>query len=271
MVLGVRWNRPTHRAPWYLFAAGQLCAGVGDVLFTLQDAAAEGSTPGLADVLYLASYPLFALGLFLLARSRTPGRDVAGILDAGIVTAGLALLSWTFLMRPLAADESLSPAGRAVSLAYPLADVLLLGMLARLLTGAGARNRSYQLLTVGLVLVLLADAAYAVITTISTYDGGPTDAGFILSYTAWGAAALHPGMRAVDRAAPPAPSLLTFRRFSLLGLTTLIAPGVLVGQGLTAPSAIDWPGIGAGALVLFVLILARVWNLVARSRTRRSG
>jgi diguanylate cyclase (GGDEF)-like protein len=69
-------------------------------------------------------------------------------------------------------------------------------------------------------------------------------------------------MRAVTDAVPVDPTRFTFRRFALLGATTLVAPGVLAEQGLTAPTAVDWAGVTTGALVLFVLILARVWTLV---------
>ncbi|MGZ4604160.1 MAG: GGDEF domain-containing protein, partial [Kineosporiaceae bacterium] len=271
IMAGVGLYRPARRAPWYLFAAAQACSFAGDVLWTVYaDVLHMDPFPSLADVLYLGSYPLSTAGLFLLIRGRTSGRDVAGLLDASIIASGLGLLSWTFLMRPVAADDTLSPLGQAVSLAYPLADVLLIAMLARLVTTPGARTRSYQLLTLALLLVLAADVAYAVLAAVSTYDGGLTDAGYLLSYAAWGAAALHPSMRAVSEVAPSVPTRFTFRRFALLGLTTLIVPGVLLEEGLTDPTSIDWPGITAGALVLFVLILARIWNLVRRVQDQAS-
>jgi diguanylate cyclase (GGDEF)-like protein len=271
IMVGVRIHRPARRAPWYLFAAAQACSGCGDVLWTVYAEILHlDPFPSTADVLYLASYPLFTLGLFLLIRGRTSGRDVAGLLDASIIASGLGLLSWTFLMQPIAADDALSPVETLVSLAYPVADVLLIAMLARLITTPGARTRSYQLLTLGLLLVLGADVAYAVLNALSSYDGGLPDAGYMLSYACWGAAALHPTMRAVSEVAPSAPPRFTFRRFALLGLTTLIVPGVLIEEGVTAPGSIDWRGVSAGALVLFVLILARIWNLVRRVQDQAS-
>jgi diguanylate cyclase (GGDEF)-like protein len=271
IVVGVRLHRPARCAPWYLFAAAQACFGAGDLIWTLYaEVLHDDPFPSFADVLHLVAYPLFTLGLFLLIRGRISGRDVAGLLDASIIASGLGLLSWTFLMRPIAADDTLSPVALGVSLAYPLADVVLIAMLARLATTPGARTRSYQLLTVGLFLLLGADVAYAVLTTISTFDGGVTDAVYMLSYAACGAAALHPTMRAVSEVAPSTPPRFTFRRFALLGLTTLIVPGLLLEEGVTAPASVDWRGITAGALVLFLLILARIWNLVRRVQDQAS-
>jgi len=115
VVLGVRLHRPARPAPWLLFAGAQLCSGAGDVLWSVyEDVLHDDPFPSLADVLYLASYPLFTAGLFLLARRRAAERDIGGLLDAGIVAAGLGLLSWTVLMRPIAADDTLSLTGQLV-------------------------------------------------------------------------------------------------------------------------------------------------------------
>ena len=61
-----------------------------------------GRRPGLPGGL-----PLTVAGLLLLIRRRNPGRDWAGLVDAMIVTIGLALLSWVFLIAPYANDATL--------------------------------------------------------------------------------------------------------------------------------------------------------------------
>jgi diguanylate cyclase (GGDEF)-like protein len=135
-------------------------------------------------------------------------------------------------------------------------------MLARLVTSPGARTASFRLLTVALLALLVADVAYAVLTSFSSYEGGAVDALWILSYAAWGAAALHPSMRAISDTVAVDPTHFTLRRFMLLGTTTLVAPAVLAEEGFTNPAEVDWRGVTTGALVLYVLILARVWTLV---------
>ena len=76
LLVGVRRNRPASRAPWYLFIAGQACYTVADVAWNIVDAR-YGSvpTPSVIDLFYLAFYPLVALGLWLLVRSRTGPRS----------------------------------------------------------------------------------------------------------------------------------------------------------------------------------------------------
>jgi diguanylate cyclase (GGDEF)-like protein len=220
--------------------------------------------PSIADGLYLIAYPVIAAALFVLIRGRTSRRDRAGLLDASIVSTGLALLAWAFIMRPLAADTELTGLEKLVLIAYPAGDVLLIAMVARLLTTPGARTASYRLLIAALMLTLAADIPYAYVTTTGVYDGGLMDAGWLLSYVAFGSTALHPSMRSLSETAPDRPTRLTGRRLGLLTATSLLAPTMLVHQGLTDPRHIDWQAASAGGITLFLLVLARMSGLVAQ-------
>ena len=120
-LLGVSRNRPDRRLPWILMAAGQASFVAGDLLWNYFEAIGEEPFPSFADVLYLGGYPFIALGLFLLIRRRLGDGDRGGILDAAILTTGAAVLSWTFLMRPVVADTELDLLSMAISLAYPIA------------------------------------------------------------------------------------------------------------------------------------------------------
>ncbi len=81
------------------------------------------------------------------------------LLDALIVTVGLGLLSWIFLIGP----NVRAPGGMLVRLtaaAYPLGDVLLLAMLAHLWSAGGLRNAAGRLLAIGTLGTLVADSVY---------------------------------------------------------------------------------------------------------------
>jgi hypothetical protein len=109
IVVGVRMHKPAARLPWYLIALGQAFFVAGDVL-AYNYKAFFGTTlpfPSAADPLYLAVYPLTVAGLLLLIRHRNAGRDWASLVDSLIVTIGLALLSWVFLIAPYAHDTTL--------------------------------------------------------------------------------------------------------------------------------------------------------------------
>src|SRR3984957_2339179 len=128
--VGVRTHKPAARLAWYLIAAGQAFFVAGDVL-SYNYKALFGTAlpfPSVADPLYLAVYPLTVAGLLLLIRSRNAGRDWASLIDSLIVTIGLALLSWVFLIAPYAHDTALHLGTKLVSVSYPLGDILMLGV-----------------------------------------------------------------------------------------------------------------------------------------------
>src|ERR671915_2059111 len=261
---GVRLHGLVRRGMWYGLAGGLAVFVAGDVLYSVYVYALHLEPfPSPADALYLASYPILAAALLVMIRSRTGGRDRAGLIDAMIITTGLGLLSWTFLMRPIASDPSLTVGSRLISLAYPLADVLLLAVLARLFTSPGARSTSYRLLAAAVLLQLGADIVYAGLAVTGAYSGGLIDLGWMASYLCWGAAALHPSVRSLSEVAPARGVRVTRARLLVLAPAALIAPGLLLLQG-SRGLTIDWVPLGVGSVVLFLLVVARMSELVAQ-------
>nr|WP_240943209.1 bifunctional diguanylate cyclase/phosphodiesterase [Planosporangium thailandense] len=263
ILVGVRRHRPARRRIWYCIAAGQALWVLGDVTFDFYDYVLHRSPfPSLADVFYLAGYPVLMAGLFILVRGRTAGRDRAGLIDAAVIATGLGLVCWAFFMRPIVQDDSLSPVTAVISLAYPVMDVVMIAMIARLFTGPGARTPSYRFLMAGAVLLTGSDIFFSALNAFFTYDGGATDAGFLLSYLLWGAAALHPSMRSLSEPATDHVARLSRVRLALLAAASLLAPCLLLIQGLHDPRHVDWVASGVGAVVLFLLVLVRMSGLV---------
>ena len=264
ILAGVRLHRPERRAMWYWFAAGQIVWVVGDVIYEYYMFVLELEPyPSIADAFYLSAYPLLVVGLLGLVRGRG-ARNLAGLVDAAVVAVGLGRVFWVLVLRPIAADTTVSTAERLISTAYPAADALLLAILARVFTSATRRTASTRLLGVAAALMLIADVIYSLITLYGGDPDGPLlDAGWLMSYVAWAAAALHPSMRATgDDAARAAPSMRT-RRLVLLATSSLLGPLMLFLPGIG-----DDPGnraaIAIGAVVLFLLVVLRMGGFVGQ-------
>jgi len=261
VVLYGAWRyRPERRVPWILMAAGQGLFVAGDLLWNWYELIGEDPFPSLADMLYLAGYPLIALGLFLLIRRRLGDGDRGGLLDAAILTMGAALLSWTFLMQQQVAVTDVDVLSEAVSLAYPVADLILIGVAMGLLTTPGARTPSFLLLATSLASLLVADQIYAVQTLDGAYAaGGPLDSLYLVSYVLFGAAGLHPSMR---RLTDPHPVSVTWLGpIRLLGLAVAMVTGpFLVALGPGQAAGLVPVAIGTG--ILSLLVLARLGGLV---------
>jgi diguanylate cyclase (GGDEF)-like protein/PAS domain S-box-containing protein len=266
ILVGVRRHRPDAVLPWYLLAAARVLYVAGDAVFyTNLLVFHDPRFPSLADVCYLAQYPLFAAGLLLLIRRRSPGRDRASLLDAFIIAIGFGLLSWIFLLDPYLAAVGLSLATKATSVAYPLADLLVLAVAVRLTVGTGARPAAFYLLAGGLVTLLGTDTAYVLAQLDGTYQpGSPLDTGWMLACLALGAAALHPSMQTLSAPTQQQHAARLSRpRLAALAGAALMAPAALVLQDLQ-DQPIDVPVIAGAAVLLFLLTLTRLASLAGQ-------
>jgi diguanylate cyclase (GGDEF)-like protein/PAS domain S-box-containing protein len=262
MFVGIRTRRPTARWAWYVLALGQVLFVGGDVLAYNYQALFGEALPStsVADVCYLSCYPVTGLGLLALIRQRNPGRDWASLIDAAVVTIGLALLSWTFLIAPLAHNGALPLGTKLVAIAYPLSDILILGIAVRLVVGSGRRSAAYYMVIGALTVVLVADSAYGWSLLHGVLGIGTLlNAGWIAAHLLFGAAALHPSMTTVSQAAEPR-LRLTRGRILTIAVAALIAPAVIVVDAAGSSSS-DTVIAGAVAIVLFALVIVRMIGL----------
>ncbi|MFJ6214912.1 GGDEF domain-containing protein [Streptomyces sp. NPDC092296] len=269
VVVGVRVHRPAVRTPWYLLATGQLLLTCGDLGYRIcVDVLHRAPVPSPAEVCYLGAYPMLAAAVHLLTRRRGPGGDRGALLDGALLTSGLALLAWIYLIEPATADHPDGLLPRLLSPACPLADLVVLALVLRLLGRPGPRPTALRLLTASLVLLLLADAALAALTTAGRAVPRPLELGGPAAALLWTAAALHPSMRTLAGAPPGPEAALTRRRLTLLTGAALLAPAVLFAEGASGRCRIDWLAVSIGSAVLFLLVLTRVSYLTAQVQGR---
>ena len=272
IIHAVRLHRPPRAVMWHWFAGGQLMSVLGDLIFEYYKTVLHQQPyPSIADVFYLASYPMLILGLLLLVRQSRGRGGAAGLIDAAIVATGLGLVFWVFVLHPVAAGSAASALERVISTTYPAVDVLLLAILARLFTDSGTRTPSTRLLGLAAALLLAADTTFSLVTLYTDGDGGhATDALFLLSYVLWAAAALHPSMAVPSPGPPPVRNAVVHRaRLSAFGACTLVAPAMLFLPGVGA-SGVDRQAVAAGAIVLFLLVMARMAGYMGKVQ-RQSG
>jgi diguanylate cyclase (GGDEF)-like protein len=273
-VVGVRRYRPAVAWPWYMLAAARLAWAAGDVSYWWQSVMLQRDVfPSFADVFYMGHYGLLLIGLLGLVRARRPGKDRPGLLDALVLSTGAAMLAWVFLIVPYVRASDLSILARVVSLAYPVADILVLGVVLRLTTGRGDRPPAYRLLVSGMIALLIGNVVYALLElTIGYQAGNIIDVTWLAMYAFGGAASLHPSIWGISRPARAEPEgNVHLRRLIALAAASLMAPTVLAIEWLRG-MPIDVPVIVAGSAVLFLLVIARLHGLVALlSQTLRTA
>ncbi len=258
LMVGLRLHRPDRRAPWYFMAAGQLVWVIGDAVGAWQvDIAHNELFPGPADAFYLAAYPVLAVGLVLLIRGRRPRRDVAGLLDSATLTVALGLLSWVVLTGPTIETSQQSLFAAAVSIAYPAGDILLLGVMIRLITTPGGRTPSLRLLLSAVALLITADTAASALGLLTFSDSSAMNFLWLMSYIVWGAAALHPSMHSLSEPTAAYDIRFTRKRLAALTVAILVAPGTLVVQLLAGSTLDTWPA-AIGSVAVSLLVIGRM-------------
>ena len=271
IVAGVVINRPSRKLPWLLLAGALTSFTAGQVSFLVaQLIGVQLPFPSFADVLYLLTYPLYAIGLLIFIWWRTPDRDRRSLIDALILTAGLALLSWIYLILPYVHNPALTWLQKSVAIAYPLGDVLVLAMLARLLAPGAGRTRSVEFLTLGAIGALASDVSYGLIQLHGTFHNGTVvDLGWAVFYGGCGAAALHPAMTELTQPVTRQQAQVSPVRLITLMLASLIAPVVLFIESFRFRGG-DLSVIAVFSAILYLLVLSRLSD-VAASHGRALG
>jgi diguanylate cyclase (GGDEF)-like protein len=246
----------TDRPVWALLGAGLAAWTGGEAVWTaLATPTVEPPYPSLADAGYLLFYPLALAAVALLVRRRAARRAPPGVLAdglAGVLAAG-SLLAAVIGSR---LDEAAGgePGAMAVSLAYPVLDVALVGLLAVAVAGTDFRERAWWVLTAAVLLFTVVDAVWVVEDASGSYVTG--DGLDVL----WTAAAVLFAAAAWQRPVP-------VRRLRLDGWTALAVPvaatavalGVLAAAPATRP-----PGVAVELAVASVALAAARATLTAR-------
>jgi diguanylate cyclase (GGDEF)-like protein/PAS domain S-box-containing protein len=175
---------------WRLLGVSALSWGSGQAAWTWYETVLgrEVPFPSLADVGYLAAVPLAAAALLSLpfAAQNLAGR-VRQVLDGLMIAASLLLISWVLVLNTLFQAGTDNGLSQAISLAYPIGDIvvgtIVLFMLTRARGTNGATEIPLPLIGAGLVAWAVADSGFVYLTAVGSYSSGALiDAGWFLGY-----------------------------------------------------------------------------------------
>src|ERR671913_1200573 len=296
-LLGWMWGRGTSEARvgpavtsgqrWapVLLGLGILSWVLGQAIFTYYEWALgqPPPLPSIADVGYLSVYPFLLLGILLLPARPIPVASRTRIaLDGLMIMTAAVTFSWYFILGPVMQQGTETILAKAVSSAYPLADIVLIACLIILASRPEEHTLlpAVSLLAIGLTLIVVADSNFAYWSLHDAYGTGTLpDVGWSLGYMLVGlgafAARLAPSEEARtpgesgDR--PSSASTLAEQRVwtSLLPYVLVPAVGILIVYAwrTSAESSSLARGVYIGGAVLIgLMVLRQVLTIVENAR-----
>jgi two-component system cell cycle response regulator len=256
-------------AGWLAIAAAILCWAAGEIYWT--EAIADNPSapfPSPADIGYLAFYPLAGLGVYLLVRARARELDWRLWMDGLIAALGTAALGSALVFEFVADHAHGSAFEVATLLAYPIGDVLLLGLVIGVVALTRWRpGRTWTLLLLGLAAMVVADVAYTLQSTDATLPAGDwIEPIYLLAAVCLGAAAWLPPAAAIQ----PSARFDGFRELAVPSLFAAIMIGLFVMQsigGVTALTTVLWGATLFAVLARLAISVRENKRLLEQVRT----
>src|SRR5918993_1133517 len=278
VTIGRRW------AP-VLLGLGILSWVFGQALFTFYEwvLGQPPPLPSIADVGYLSVYPFLLLGILLLPARPVPVASRTRLaLDGLMIMTGAVTFSWYFVLGPVMQQGTQTTLAKAVSSAYPLADIVLIACLIILASRPEEHTLlpAVSLLALGLTLIVVADSNFAYWSLHDAYATGTLpDVGWSLGHMLVGLGAFAARLATSEEATAAgepgdtlsSASTLTEQRVwtSLLPYVLVPAVGVLVvyawrhsGGG----SSLDTGVYIGGALLIGLMLMRQVLAILENAR-----
>lgn len=274
---GARRTAGSARRGWAAMAVACWSWASGQAIWTIYESVLgiESPYPSAADVGYLG-FPVAALVALVWLAPPTSGlASPRRVLDGLMVGCSLGLLVWLAVVDTIVATTGTSLLADVVSLAYPLADLVLLTV--AVLTVAQTRDEPLRwgVLAAGVLAMALSDSAFAYQSALGTYQTGTiVEWGWWTAFSLIGAA----GLLVVGTRSPPGgtgPSRVAVRA-GLLPYVPLVAAAGTATIETVSGAGLDTPAVVL-IVVLVLLVLVRQYITVrenqelAREVAQREG
>jgi diguanylate cyclase (GGDEF)-like protein len=258
-------SRRSGRAVPLTLGLGLLMWSLGDFVLTFESlGGVTPPTPSLADVFYLGFFPLTYVAVVLFMRGEIRKVATPSWLDGAVAGVGAAAACAAFAFHRVLDLAGGSAAAAVTNLAYPIADLLLLGLVVGGSTlMAGRRKTPWILMALGMAVNVVGDTA-------NLFSSSLGELGFVLDAFAWPASILFLSMSVWFRARPSDPLIAQKpNTFVIPGLSAACALVVLLVGNLHTTSRVA-VGLATATLVLVgVRLILSVRAMRALSLERR--
>jgi hypothetical protein len=192
LILARAAYEPVARRAWLAFglAMAAWCLGTAAWSVAYGDQL-QPPYPTFADILWLAWYPLVAVGILFLIRVRFQSFELPRWLDGVAVTLIVLVAGFALVIQPVADESHQGRLATVVDFTYPVLDLLLIGAVLGIYGLLGWRpDAMWLVLGFGILATTIADAAFAVQEAHGVAESGRFDyvwtiGALLMAYAAW--------------------------------------------------------------------------------------
>lgn len=256
------------KTAWTAMTIGFASWLLGEVLWAYyHSSSAEAPFPSWADAAYLAYVPWVCLALLLFPAARSWRSQAQMILDGIIVAGSFFLISWMTATRSVWQSVEGNSLEFAVSVAYPVGDVLVMtiGLLVLIRAAPGLRL-TLTLLVAGLMAAALGDSLWIYASNTTGYSAGSLVNLLYAANSLLIIVALVAGYRAEpgDRGHTETPGWVS----RSLPLVPLAAAALFVG--MAQPDVVrESPAVVTGLVLIVALLLRQMLEAAELSKRER--
>ena len=220
--------------------------------------------PRPSNIMALFGYAMLGFGVVQFERSRNKGRRLPGRMEASIFAFGASTPLLVFLIIPVVRADGFSLASKSTTVAYALADLAVMTVIARLLLADGRQSRSLIYLSTALFVSLLGDFWSGIDTTQGpASELAPIKMLWLAAFILFAAGVADPSMREFTHGAGWEDRVSSKRRVWLMGTGQAIPAVTLAISWFLGGTPYDLV-IALLGLAVSVLVSARMTGLLDR-------
>ncbi|HEX8630084.1 MAG TPA: EAL domain-containing protein [Catenuloplanes sp.] len=266
----LRQPNRAHRRAWWAIVASLSCFLGASVLRLVIPGAAVSTDLGPAtfipDLLVVPGYLMTGYALLHMLGRRKAAADDPARADALLVGLGAALATWAFLIAPHFQGSDLPPTVVLLNALFPMADVLLLVIVSRLVLADGIRQPSLWLLGASMCGLFVGDLLFSLQADRSGTSSSTQlamDLAFLTGFVAMSGAVLHPTMRTLTQ-----PQTVQVGHLGVLrGAAIAVVLSVPMVVATLWPATTVWNGL-VRLLIYTLLAITLLTRIVSNNNSR---
>ncbi|WP_433791539.1 putative bifunctional diguanylate cyclase/phosphodiesterase [Actinoplanes sp. CA-252034] len=251
---GPHLNRPADEKPWRHIRHASWFFVVSSLVRVVREAGLmPDSLELLPDLLTVPAYILVGSCFMIMLRQRRADDDDSARIDALLMGLSSAFLAWIFLIAPNLTDHM--SGSQLVNALFPVFDVTILVLGARLMLSRGARQPALWTMVLACAALFTGDLLYCLREALGVdVPQQLVDTFLLLMFVLLTGASLHPSMRTLTEPQQSVAHNLSRGRIALIGAMVIFPVGLtaLMPSGTTMSHV--FRAVLCLSLVLTVLI-----------------